>query len=86
MSTQLQLVLVSAGTSDPSSTRLLADRVSQRVAQAFVRRAIAIVAVDVAKPRRELRERIGVDAAVLLQTVARGLSADRRSNPTSQRR
>ncbi len=32
MTTQFQLVVVSAGTSDPSSTRLLADRVAQRVA------------------------------------------------------
>ncbi|MET9632476.1 CE1759 family FMN reductase [Lentzea sp. NPDC006480] len=32
MTTQKQLVIVSAGTSDPSSTRLLADRVAQRVA------------------------------------------------------
>ena len=29
---QLNLVVVSAGTSDPSSTRLLADRTAQRVA------------------------------------------------------
>ena len=33
MTTQLQLVMVSAGTSDPSSTRLLADRLAQRVTQ-----------------------------------------------------
>jgi FMN reductase len=31
MTEQFQLVVVSAGTSDPSSTRLLADRVAQRV-------------------------------------------------------
>ncbi|GAA3663551.1 MsuE subfamily FMN reductase [Lentzea atacamensis] len=33
MTEQFKLVVVSAGTSDPSSTRLLADRAAQRVAQ-----------------------------------------------------
>jgi FMN reductase len=42
MSETLNLVVVSAGTSDPSSTRLLADRTAQRVAAAAERRGAAV--------------------------------------------
>src|ERR1700677_2746595 len=42
MSETFNLVVVSAGTSDPSSTRLLADRAAQRVAELAERRAHAV--------------------------------------------
>jgi FMN reductase len=42
MSETFNLVVVSAGTSDPSSTRLLADRAAQRVAEVAERRGHAV--------------------------------------------
>jgi FMN reductase len=68
MSTQesFQLVVVSAGTSDPSSTRLLADRTAERVA-ALAERHGHQVTISVI----ELRE-IGRRHA---RTVARAMTA-----------
>jgi FMN reductase len=42
MSETLNLVVISAGTSDPSSTRLLADRAAQRTADLAVRRGAEV--------------------------------------------
>jgi FMN reductase len=42
MSETFNLVVVSAGTSDPSSTRMLADRAAQRVAAVATRRGAAV--------------------------------------------
>ena len=42
MSETYELVVVSGGTSDPSSTKLLADRVAQRVAAIAERRGAAV--------------------------------------------
>src|ERR1700728_1618385 len=42
MSETFELVVVSGGTSDPSSTKLLADRVAQRVAEIAERRGGAV--------------------------------------------
>jgi len=51
MTTQFQLVVVSAGTSDPSSTRLLADRVAQRVASLATQKQLTVEIATI-----ELRE------------------------------
>ncbi|MET8758016.1 CE1759 family FMN reductase [Lentzea sp. NPDC004782] len=51
MTTQFQLVVVSAGTSDPSSTRLLADRVAQRVATLATQKQLTVQIATI-----ELRE------------------------------
>jgi len=61
MTTQKQLVIVSAGTSDPSSTRLLADRVAQRVATLGVRKQLTIGIKTI-----ELRELAGEIANALV--------------------
>ncbi|SEQ88231.1 FMN reductase [Lentzea xinjiangensis] len=42
MTAQFQLVVVSAGTGDPSSTRLLADRVAQRVTALAARKQLTV--------------------------------------------
>ena len=44
---------------------------TERPAQAFIRLGRGIVTVNVLKPRRELRESARIDAAVLVQAVAR---------------
>jgi FMN reductase len=56
----LRLVVVSAGTSDPSSTRLLADRAADRVAAAAARHGLAVTVSVV-----ELRE-IAADISTAL--------------------
>src|SRR4051794_32024159 len=44
-------------------------RWSERLAQTLIRRFVAIIAADVMQQRRELRIRLLVDAAVLLEAV-----------------
>ena len=44
---------------------------AQRLSETLVRRRILIVATDVLKLRRQFRERVGIESAVLLHTVAR---------------
>ncbi|MEV6239066.1 CE1759 family FMN reductase [Lentzea sp. NPDC051838] len=61
MTTQKQLVIVSAGTSDPSSTRLLADRVAQRVATLGLQKQLTIGIKTI-----ELRELAGDIANALV--------------------
>ncbi|KJK33492.1 NADH-dependent FMN reductase [Lentzea aerocolonigenes] len=61
MTTQKQLVMVSAGTSDPSSTRLLADRVAQRVATLGVQKQLTVGIKTI-----ELRELAGEIANALV--------------------
>ena len=61
MTTQKQLVIVSAGTSDPSSTRLLADRVAQRVATLGVQKQLTVGIKTI-----ELRELAGEIANALV--------------------
>ncbi|MEU0883140.1 CE1759 family FMN reductase [Lentzea sp. NPDC005914] len=61
MTTQKQLVIVSAGTSDPSSTRLLADRVAQRVATLGLGKELTVGIKTV-----ELRELAGEIANALV--------------------
>ncbi|WP_112267025.1 CE1759 family FMN reductase [Lentzea terrae] len=58
---QFQLVVVSAGTSDPSSTRLLADRVSQRVATLGLQKQLTVEIKAI-----ELRELAGEIANALV--------------------
>ncbi|MFS8096619.1 NAD(P)H-dependent oxidoreductase [Lentzea alba] len=61
MTTQKQLVIVSAGTSDPSSTRLLADRVAQRVATLGMQKQLTVGIQTI-----ELRELAGEIANALV--------------------
>jgi FMN reductase len=61
MTTQKQLVIVSAGTSDPSSTRLLADRVAQRIATLGVQKQLTVGIRTI-----ELRELAGEIANALV--------------------
>lgn len=61
---ELRLVVVSAGTSDPSSTGLLADRLAQRTAAAAAERGLAVAA-----SRVELRALANEIAGALVSRV-----------------
>jgi FMN reductase len=63
MTEQFKLVVVSAGTSDPSSTRLLADRAAQRVTQLAAEKQLKVTTQVV-----ELRELASEIANALVST------------------